>query len=76
MRGMWILSTWISFDKVLHQWLLRKLGISGKVLSWISWISDRQQHAVLYGEALGWVLVTLGVLQESVGSNLLHHFHQ
>ena len=59
-----------AFNKVPHRRLMMKcqgLGISGKVLAWITeWLQDRKQRVVLNGKASGWGEVLSGVPQGSV----------
>ena len=59
-----------AFDKVAHQYLLEKLkaiGISGKLLTWITnWLSNRRQRVLINGKFSDWDTVISGVPQGSV----------
>ena len=64
-----------AFDKVPHQRLtikLEKLGIDGKILSWIEhWLCDRTQRVILNGSSSQWRTVVSGVPKGSVLGPLL-----
>ena len=59
-----------AFDRVWHTGLLyklRKIGIDGNLLSWITdYLDDRKQKVVLDGFSSGWEGIDAGVPQESV----------
>ena len=60
-----------AFDVVPHNLLLYKMqmrfGISDNILDWFSsYLSNRYQRGVLYGEHSEWVSVTSGVPQGSI----------
>ena len=59
-----------AFDKVCHKKLVLKLkryGIGGKVLSWITeWLTNRKQRVILNGEKSNWSNVKSGVPHGSV----------
>ena len=64
-----------AFDKVCHKKLVLKLkryGIGGKVLSWITeWLTNRKQRVILNGEKSNWSNVKSGVPQGSVLGSIL-----
>jgi len=64
-----------AFDKVWHIGLLfklRQLGISGKLLDWISsYLSDRRQRVVISGTTSDWEFLHAGVPQGSILGPLL-----
>ena len=59
-----------AFDRVWHKGLLyklKKIGITGKLLDWITdYLDDRKQKVVLEGFTSGWEQVDAGVPQGSV----------
>ena len=59
-----------AFDRVWHRGLLfklRKIGINGKLLNWITdYLDDRKQKVVMDGFSSGWEEVDAGVPQGSV----------
>ena len=61
-----------ALDKVPHPRLLKKHGISGKVIKCIeAWLTNRKQRVVLKGETSEWEDVQSGVPQGSVLGPLL-----
>ena len=59
-----------AFDLVCHNILLTKLykyGVHGNLLNWCrDYLTERQQHVVVKGEASDWLTVTSGVPQGSL----------
>ena len=59
-----------AFDRVWHTGLLyklRKIGIDGNLLSWVTdYLDDRKQKVVLDGFSSGWAEIDAGVPQGSV----------
>ena len=64
-----------AFDRVWHKGLLHKLrkcGIRGRILAWLTdYLKDRQQRVVINGQASDWGQVRAGVPQGSVLGPLL-----
>ena len=64
-----------AFDKIWHEVLLNKLkslGISGNLLNLFrSFLNDRQQRVVLYGQLSNWTPILAVVLQGSILGPLL-----
>ena len=64
-----------AFDRVWHRGLLyklRRIGISGSLLSWFAnYLKDRKQRVVLPGASSNWSIINAGVPQGSILGPLL-----